>query len=67
MFTCTYKTLILDLLNNNEEKKMITVTYSNYSKILKKEFINEKEVKNMDDFRLFALSLNLDYKIINAK
>jgi hypothetical protein len=45
---------------------MVTVTYKVYSKILNKEFINTKEVKSMDDFRLFALSLNLDYEIIEA-
>ena len=46
---------------------MITITYKTYSKLLNKSFINTKEVKSMDDFRLFALSLNLDYEILSAK
>ena len=49
-----------------EQNKMITVTYKTYSKILNKEFVNTKEVKSMDDFRLFALSLNLDYEVIEV-
>ena len=44
---------------------MITVTYKTYSKILDKEFVNTKEVKTMEAFRLFALSLNLDYEVIS--
>ncbi len=44
--------------------KMITVTYKVFSKILNKSFVNKKEVRNMNDFKLFALSLNLDYFVI---
>ncbi len=39
---------------------MIEVTYKTYVEILKKEYVNIKIVKSMDDFRLFALSLNLN-------
>jgi len=46
---------------------MITVTYKTYSKILNKEFVNTKEVSSMDNFRLFALSLNLDYEVIGVE
>lgn len=46
---------------------MIKVTYSTYSKILDKSFVNEKEVKSESDFSLFALSLNLDYKILSIE
>jgi len=45
---------------------MIKVTYSTYSKVLNKSFTNEKEVKSMSDFNLFAMSLNLNATIINA-
>jgi hypothetical protein len=38
---------------------MIKVTYTTYSKILDKSFVNVKEVKSMSDFNLFAMSLNL--------
>jgi len=38
---------------------MIEVTYKTYVEILKKEYVNIKIVKSMEDFRLFALSLNL--------
>lgn len=38
---------------------MIEVTYTVYSPILKKSFVNVKEVKTMADFNLFSLSLNL--------
>jgi len=38
---------------------MIEVTYKTYVEILKKEYVNIKIVKSMDDFRLFAISLNL--------
>jgi hypothetical protein len=40
-----------------ERDKMIEVTFSTYSKVLNKSFVNVKEVKNMDDFRLFATAL----------
>ena len=43
---------------------MITITYKVYSKLLNKSFINTKEVKSIAEFRLFALSLNLDYEIL---
>ena len=46
---------------------MITITYSVFSKILNKEFVNTKEVKTIQDFELFALSLNLNYQIITVK
>tara|TARA_R100001377_G_scaffold70613_1_gene46089 strand:+ start:1062 stop:1202 length:141 start_codon:yes stop_codon:yes gene_type:complete len=46
---------------------MITVTYSVFSEVLNKEFINSKEVKTIQDFELFALSLNLNYQIITVK
>ncbi len=42
----------------------MTITYKTYSKTLNKTFTNTKEVKSIDDFRLFALSLNLDYEIV---
>ena len=38
---------------------MIKVTYTTFSKILNKSFTNEKIVKSMSDFNLFAMSLNL--------
>lgn len=38
---------------------MIEVTYTTYSKILDKRFVNTKLVKTMQDFNLFACSLNL--------
>ncbi len=38
---------------------MIEVTYTTYVEILKKSFTNTKIVKSMEDFKLFALSLNL--------
>jgi hypothetical protein len=46
---------------------MIIVTYRSYSKLLKKSFVNEKQVNNMGDFTLFARALNLDYEIISTK
>ena len=46
---------------------MINVTYKVYSKILNKTFTNTKRVKTMDDFRMFALSLNLDYEILEVE
>lgn len=46
---------------------MIRITYSNFSKILNKTFVNVKEVKSLEDFRLFALSMNMDYKVISQE
>lgn len=46
---------------------MISVTYKTYSEILKKSFVNTKEVKTIADFNLFALSLNLNYEILEVK
>ena len=46
---------------------MINITYKTYSKVLKKSFVNTKEVQSMEDFNLFALSLNLDYEILEIK
>ena len=46
---------------------MITITYKVYSKILDKTFTNIKEVKTMNDFEIFAMSLNLDYEIMEVK
>ena len=46
---------------------MITVTYTTYSKILNKTFTNTKQVNTISDFRLFAMSLNLDYTIIKQQ
>jgi len=46
---------------------MIKVIYSTYSKLLDKTFTDEKIVRNIEDFHLFALSLNLNYQIIEIK
>lgn len=46
---------------------MLSIKYKTYSKVLKKSFVNTKEVKSMEDFNLFALSLNLDYEILEIK
>lgn len=48
-------------------KAMIKVTYKSFSKVLNKEFINVKYVNSMDDFKLFASSLNLHYSIISRE
>ncbi len=37
--------------------KMLKVTFSVYSPILKKTFVNVKNVKSIEDFRLYAYSL----------
>jgi hypothetical protein len=36
---------------------MIQVTFKAFSKILNKSFVNTKTVRNMEDFRLFAMAL----------
>ena len=46
---------------------MIEVTYSTFSKILGKTFINIKEVKSMEDFSTFSLALNLHAEILEVK
>ena len=42
---------------------MFIVKYSVYSKLLKKTYINKKEVETIEDFKCFAMALNLNYKI----
>ena len=46
---------------------MIKVTYKSFSKVLNKEFVNVKYVNSMDDFKLFASSLNLQFSIISQE
>jgi len=46
---------------------MIEVTYSNYSKILDKTFINIKEVNSIEDFNTFSMALNLHAEILEVK
>lgn len=46
---------------------MLKITFSTYSKVLNKSFINEKEVRTMEDFTLFANALNLNYTIIKTE
>ncbi len=46
---------------------MIEVTYSTFSKILNKTFINIKEVKNIEDFNAFSMALNLHAEILEIK
>jgi hypothetical protein len=36
------------------------ITYTTYSKLLKRSFTNEKHVETMADFKLFACALNLN-------
>ena len=53
--------------NQRRVKKMISVTYKTYSEILKKSFVNVKQVKNIESFNLFAMSLNLHAEIISIE
>lgn len=46
---------------------MIEVTYTEYVEILKKSFTNIKIVKSIEDFDLFAMSLNLHITSIQTK
>lgn len=46
---------------------MIEVTYTTYVELLKKSYTNIKVVKSMEDFRLFALSLNLHITKLETK
>ena len=42
---------------NPEDTKMLKVTFQVFEPCLNNTFINVKEVKSMDDFRLYAYSL----------
>lgn len=46
---------------------MIEVTYSTFSKILGKTFVNTKEVKSIEDFNTFSMALNLHAKILEIR
>ena len=46
---------------------MIEVTYSTFSKILGKTFINKKEVKSIEDFNTFSMALNLNAEILEIR
>jgi hypothetical protein len=43
---------------------MLIIKYSVYSKLLKKNYICEKDVKTIEDFKGFAMALNLKYQIL---
>jgi hypothetical protein len=46
-----------DPAEDSRRHKMIEVTYSTYSSVLNRHFIDVKTVKTMADFRLFATAL----------
>ena len=47
---------------------MIRVTFNTYSAVLDKSFVNVKDVKTMDDFRLYATALySSNWSIISTE